>query len=76
MGEIPESMHDIAKRDSRAGKQPTQSTSKENGNADFSLPGMSLGTEIGGEAQVAGSNHDRNEVQTSVPSVRGRFAEK
>src|SRR4029077_18261883 len=34
MGEIPEPMHDIAKRDSRAGKQPTQSASKENGNAD------------------------------------------
>ena len=53
-------MHDVANCDSRSGKQPTHSTNKENGNADyFSLPSMSGDPEIGSEAQVKGSNHDK-----------------
>jgi hypothetical protein len=38
----PQPMHDIANRDSRSEKQPSHSTNKENGNADYlSFPSMS-----------------------------------
>jgi hypothetical protein len=53
-------MHDIANCNSRLEQQPTYSANKENGNADdFGLPSMRRGPEIGSEAEVKGSNHDK-----------------
>ena len=41
MGDIPKAMYRKAKRDGRSVKQPTHSTSKNNGNEDqFRLPSL------------------------------------